>query len=57
MANDERPDVPEGDPSDPLDAPYPDNPNLSELGKVFSWANDRSESRLAETLNKDNPED
>jgi len=61
--DEERPDVPENPSSDPLDAPYPDDPKLTELGKVFAWANDRSESRLAQTLaevakrkaNKDKP--
>lgn len=57
MANEERPDVPEGDPSDPLDAPYPEDADMTDLGKAYAWANDRSESRLLQTLSKDKPED
>ena len=48
--NEERPDVPENTSSDPLDVPYPEDSNMTELGKIWAYANDRSESRIVESL-------
>jgi len=60
--DEERPEVPENTPSDPLDVPYPEDSDMTELGKIWAYANDRSESRMVETMkrvlerkNKDKP--
>ena len=52
MANDERPEDANTPEADPLDVPYPEDSDMTDLGKIWAYANDRSESRMVETAKR-----